>query len=183
MEYEIKIIKSKRKTMALEIKESGILIVRVPQRCSDARARKFAATHELWIQKHMELAEQKSKEKENCESFTEEKIVQLKEAAKKVIPGVVSRYAEIMGVDYQKITIRHQKTRWGSCSSKGNLNFNCLLMLAPEEVLEYVVVHELAHRKEMNHSSRFWSIVKSIKPDYMTAKKWLREEGTKLIQC
>lgn len=182
MEYETRIIKSKRKTMALEIREPGILIVRVPGRCSDARIRKVIAEHEKWIRKHMALAERKSREREDGVPLTDEEIVHLKERAKEVIPEIVMKYAKLMDVDYQKITIRRQKTRWGSCSSKGNLNFNCLLMLAPTEVLEYVVVHELAHRKEMNHSPRFWNIVKDIKPDYMTAKIWLREEGAKLIR-
>ncbi len=102
-------------------------------------------------------------------------------AAKREIPGIVERYAKIMGVDYGRITIRHQKTRWGSCSSKGNLNFNCYLMLAPQEVLEYVVVHELAHRREMNHSKAFWKIVEQYKPNYKWSKRWLKEEGVKLL--
>ena len=86
-----------------------------------------------------------------------------------------------MGVTYGKITIRHQKTRWGSCSGTGNLNFNCLLMLVPEQVLDYVVVHELCHRKEMNHSPRFWKEVEAIFPEYREARKWLKDHGGSLI--
>ena len=82
-----------------------------------------------------------------------------------------------MGVTYGRISIREQKTRWGSCSSKGNLNFNWRLIFAPPEVLDYVVVHELAHRKEMNHSKAFYAIVESIMPDYRKWKKWLKENG------
>ena len=81
---------------------------------------------------------------------------------------------------YGRISIREQKTRWGSCSSKGNLNFNWRLILAPEEVLNYVVVHELAHRREMNHSKAFYAIVESVLPDYRTARKWLRDKGQTL---
>ena len=87
-----------------------------------------------------------------------------------------------MGVDYGQITIRSQKTRWGSCSSKGNLNFNCLLLLAPPEVLDYVVVHELCHRKEMNHSPRFWAEVARVMPDYKVRRKWLKDNGNGLMQ-
>ena len=79
------------------------------------------------------------------------------------------------------ITIRNQKTRWGSCSSKGNLNFNCLLMLTPPEVIDYVVVHELCHRKEMNHSGAFWAEVEKVLPDYKEQVKWLKENGGQII--
>lgn len=92
-----------------------------------------------------------------------------------VIPERVEYFAEMMNVTYGRITIREQKTRWGSCSSKGNLNFNWKLVLMPEEVLDYVVVHELAHRKEMNHSERFWNHVEKVLPDYQARRKLLRE--------
>lgn len=90
---------------------------------------------------------------------------------------IVEYFARQVGVDYGRITIRNQKTRWGSCSSKGNLNFNCLLMLAPAEILDYVVVHELCHRKEMNHSKAFWAEVEKVLPDYRESVKWLKEKG------
>ena len=98
-----------------------------------------------------------------------------------VIPERVAHFAPLVGVDYGSITIRSQKTRWGSCSSKGNLNFNCLLLLAPPEVLDYVVVHELCHRKQMNHSPRFWAEVGRVLPDYKIRVKWLKENGSRLM--
>ena len=92
----------------------------------------------------------------------------------------VAYYAEKLGVSYGKITLRQQKTRWGSCSSEKNLNFNWKLILAPPEVLDYVVVHELCHLKEMNHSKAFWDEVGKVMPNYETHKLWLKENGWKL---
>ena len=109
-------------------------------------------------------------------------ITRLTDKAKRVIPVKVVEYSKKMGIGYGRITIRHQKTRWGSCSTKGNLNFNCLLMLTPEYVQDYVIVHELAHRKVMNHSSDFWHVVEGVMPDYKEAKKWLKENGVTIIQ-
>ena len=86
-------------------------------------------------------------------------------------------YAIEMGVTYGRITIREQKTRWGSCSSAGNLNYNWKLVLMPEHVMDYVVIHELAHRKEMNHSERFNAVVAQQMPDYKVWQSWLKEHG------
>lgn len=89
-------------------------------------------------------------------------------------------FCQTHGVSYRNITIREQKTRWGSCSSEKNLNFNWKLILAPPEVLDYVVVHELCHLKEMNHSKAFWDEVGKVMPEYETYKLWLKENGWKL---
>lgn len=113
--------------------------------------------------------------------LSKEELVKLTRLAREILPIKVAYYARIMGVSYERIAIRHQKTRWGSCSSLGNLNFNCLLMMMPEAVQDYVVVHELAHRKEMNHSARFWAEVEKIIPDYKKHRKWLKDNGGELI--
>ena len=102
--------------------------------------------------------------------------------AKQIFSEKVARYAKEMGVTYGRVTIRHQKTRWGSCSGLGNLNFNCLLLFAPDAVQDYVVIHELCHRKEMNHSDRFWCEVAKVMPDYKVHKKWLKENGRKIME-
>lgn len=105
-----------------------------------------------------------------------------RDAAKEYIPKRVEYYHEFTGGTYHKITIRDQKTRWGSCSSNGTLSFNYRLMLAPPRVLDYVVVHELCHLTHMNHSTDFWNMVASILPDYKEYRKWLRDNGHTL-QC
>lgn len=111
-----------------------------------------------------------------------QEIQELADQAVKVIPQRVAYYAPKIGVDYGRITIRNQKTRWGSCSANGNLNFNCLLMLTPSEVIDSVVVHELCHRKEMNHSDRFYAEVLRVFPDYWKWNRWLKENGGQLMQ-
>ena len=109
-------------------------------------------------------------------------ITELKAKAKEELPAVVKKYASLMEVTYNRITIRHQKTRWGSCTKTGNLSFNCLLMKMPENVRDYVIIHELAHRKELNHSTKFWSIVAEYCPWYKEAKQWLKENGQGLME-
>ena len=109
-------------------------------------------------------------------------ITELTSKAKVELPAVVKKYADLMGVTYNRITIRHQKTRWGSCTKTGNLSFNCLIMKMPETVRDYVIVHELAHRKELNHSTKFWTIVAEYCPWYKDAKQWLKENGQSLME-
>ena len=109
-------------------------------------------------------------------------ILELTSKAKEELPAVVKKYADLMGVTYNRITIRHQKTRWGSCTKTGNLSFNCLILKMPEKVRDYVIVHELAHRKELNHSTKFWTIVAEHCPWYKEAKQWLKDNGNKLME-
>ena len=170
MKLEYTVIRSNRRTIGLEVKPDGQVIVRVPIRLPDSEICKFVHKHEEWIQKHQEIARQRLEERPPVEKLTMQEIQELADQAVKVIPQGVAYYAPKIGVDYGRITIRNQKTRWGSCSANGNLNFNCLLMLTPSEVIDSVVVHELCHRKEMNHSDRFYAEVLRVFPDYW---KWI----------
>jgi len=157
--------------------------VRAPRSVSEKDIEEILKKKEAWISKHIEkIKETKERfEAEPTEKLTREKVIALADEALKVIPERVEYFAKVIGVTYGKITVRNQKTRWGSCSSKGNLNFNCLLMLAPPEVLDYVVVHELCHRKQMNHSKAFWLEVEKVLPNYKEVRKWLKEEGSQMI--
>ena len=114
--------------------------------------------------------------------MTGAELSQMTSKARQDLTERVEYFAPRIGVSYGRISIRHQKTKWGSCSSKGNLNFNCLLMLAPEAVRDYVVVHELCHRKQMNHSEAFWAEVERVLPPYREARKWLKTHGQELMQ-
>lgn len=178
---EIKIIRSKRKSIALEITREGEVLVRAPYRLPEAEIQKFVFEKSAWIRKQLQEAESERREAEREGKLTTEDICGLADRAVQVIPERTAYYAEQMKVTYGSITIRNQRSRWGSCSSKGNLNFNCLLMLAPPEILDYVIVHELCHRKEMNHSAAFWKEVEEVLPDYQSRRRWLKEQGGRLL--
>lgn len=178
-ESSYKLIKTNRKTLEIQIKPNNELVIRVPKRMSEEEIYRFVKSKEGWIQKH--LHNNAESQREEAERLSEEEIKALADAAAQVIPERVRYYAPLVGVTYGRITIRNQKTRWGSCSAKGNLNFNCLLMLAPPEVLDSVVVHELCHRKEMNHSQRFYKEVYRVFPEYDKWHDWLKKNGSHLI--
>ena len=171
MEY--KIIRSARRTIALQILPQGQLLVRCPYRMDDTAVEKFVRSKEKWINKHLLT--------QPVAPISQSELKALALEAKDTIPQRVAYYAGVIGVSYGRITIRCQQTRWGSCSAKGNLNFNCLLMLAPPQVRDYVVVHELCHRKQMNHSKTFWTEVEKVIPDYQDCRKWLRQNGKNLM--
>lgn len=179
---KICVIRSNRKTLALEIRPDTSILVRAPYRVSGQEIRRFLAEHENWIRKHLEQAKKRAAQQEPVDKLSMEEIQALADEALRIIPERVAYYAPLVGVTYGRITIRNQRSRWGSCSSKGNLNFNCLLMLAPREVLDSVVVHELCHRKEMNHSDRFYAEVRRVFPEYDKWNRWLKENGARLMK-
>ncbi len=180
MERDYTIIRSSRKTMALQVKD-GEILVRAPGWVTDAQIDAFVNEHREWIEKQLKKQEAEMKAVAGQPKLSMEELNELGEEACRVIPERVRYYAEKIGVTYGRITIRSQHTRWGSCSSKGNLNFNCLLMLMPPEVLDSVVVHELCHRKEMNHSSRFYNEVHKVYPEYDKWNEWLKANGMRYM--
>lgn len=174
------IIRSNRKTIAIQIKGDGQLIVRAPLRMPKAEVMAFVDKKKEWIEKHLNAIAQRQTTSER--PFTAAELKELTTAAEEDIAHRVAWFAPIVGVSYARVTIRAQKSRWGSCSAKGNLNFNCLLMLCPEDVRDYVVVHELCHRKELNHSPQFWNEVRRVLPFCDNARKWLKISGVSLIR-
>ncbi len=177
----IKVIRSNRRTISLEIPSTGDILVRAPRHMSETEIRAFVESKSSWLAKHLQKQEEDRDLLQAEGLFTDQEIERLLKLARQVISEKVAYYARLMGVTYRRVTIRKQKTRWGSCSREGNLSFNCLLMMAPPEVLDYVVVHELSHRLEMNHSSRFWAQVEKVIPDYRKPRKWLKEHGGRLM--
>ena len=168
MEY--KLIYSDRKTLSISVR-GGILTVRAPKRTPSKIIDSFLEKHEEWIKKHLEAEKVRS---ERFECLSEEKIKELKKEAKRYFNYKTEYFANIMGIKYGRITITSAKTRFGSCSSKGNISYSYRLMLYPEAAREYVVVHELAHVCEMNHSKRFYAIVERFLPDYRERRRLLK---------
>ena len=178
---KVEVVYSNRKSVAIQIKPDGTVVLRAPYGVPKRELNRILEEKRSWIEVHLQEIKEREAAQKALPKFSMQEINELANKALAYIPERVKYYAPIVGVNYTRITIRNQKTRWGSCSSKGGLNFNCLLMLTPPEVVDYVVVHELCHRKEMNHSKAFWDEVEKVLPDYKSAKRWLRENGGELI--
>lgn len=176
MTENIDIIRSHRRSIAVEIRPDLRVVVRAPLSMGEVAIRRFVQEKAPWIEKHLAAMQAQT-----APPLSPEEVKTLMAAAREDIPDRVSRYARDMGLTVGRITIRRQKTRWGSCSSKGNLNFNCLLMLCPPDIRDYVVVHELCHLRELNHSPAFWAQVQAVMPDYARRRQWLRDHTYQLI--
>jgi predicted metal-dependent hydrolase len=216
MNYQL--IRSKRKTIAIYIKDGGVL-VRAPLRTSAKEIDQLVAAKQSWITKHLQKSQQHTKQREaftvrygdalplrgdsyplvskdgatagfenersNKQFFIPPNPAphEIKHAciqiyrilAKQHLSQRVQHFSRIMAVTPTAVKVTNAQTRWGSCSAKGSLNFSWRIMMADDEVIDYLVVHELAHLKEMNHSSRFWSVVEGVLPDYKIRQKRLKQ--------
>lgn len=175
-DIKINIIRADRKTLSIQLKP-GEIVARAPLRMKDKEIYSFIESKKSWIEKNLSKIAEREKSISEVQPFTQEELNALAEKAKQIISERVRYYAPKIGVTYNRITIRCQRTRWGSCSSKGNLNFNCLLALFSLEVIDSVVVHELCHRKHMNHSPQFYA---EIRRNNMWCKKCNRETDDKI---
>lgn len=184
--YELtyQIVRSERKTLSVSIQPDCTITVRAPRSVSDSQIQRFLVEKQHWlITKYLETKQKQ--ETIPCSDLTDTQRAALTrryiDAAKEYFPKRVAYFHQFTGGTYSRITIRDQKTRWGSCSSKGTLSFNWRLMLAPPAILDYVVVHELCHLRHMDHSPAFWQAVGEVFPDYASARKWLRKHGQELV--
>ena len=180
MKFQYELKRSSRKTLGIEIKTDGTMVVRAPMRCPQSAIDTFLQEKQDWILEKMEKQKKRREQAKQLTVLTNAERELYRRQARIVFEQKVKYYAGRMNVTYGRIDVRDQKTRWGSCSAEGNLNFNWRLIFAPAGVLDYVVVHELAHRKEMNHSARFWGVVESYMPEYKKYQAWLKENGNLL---
>lgn len=174
MKYTYKLIRSGRKTMSLEMGSDLMLVVRAPFDMPEEDIEQFVNSHSVWIKR----AENRMKNKklpQIVDSMSDGEIAEAKKRAQKLLFEKAAYYASVMGVKYSGIKITSAEKRLGSCSSKGRICFSYRVIFYPEKAIDYVVVHELAHLKYMNHSKRFYAFVEKYIPDYREAVKLIKE--------
>ncbi len=182
MKYEVEIIRSNRKTLYIEVTADLRVIAKVPLRMPQNEIKRIVQSRADWISKEIRRIKLLRNEHPNLQNkLSEDELAELRERTKRIVSERVAYYAPIIDVKYNRITIKIQHKRWGSCSGKRNLNFNILLGLCPLEVINYVVVHELCHLIEFNHSQQFWNLVEGILPDYRERRRWLNDNATILL--
>ena len=179
---EIEIVRSRRKTLSADIEPDGRVIVRAPIKMPLSDITRLLTEKSRLIEKHVLKRIAENEKLSETRPFTPEEIQKMADTAMDIIPRRVEYFAKLMGITYSRITIRNQKTRWGSCTAAGNLNFNCLLVMTPPEVLDSVVVHELCHRLHPDHSKAFYDAVYKVFPEYDRCDRWLKENGRLLIR-
>lgn len=179
---------SDRKSISIQIKEDATVHVRVPFYTGPGAARRFIEEKREWIRiNHQKMLSRLAENAEPALSPVQQKQTEILKkrflnAAKTYFPRRCAELQKLTGGVYDKISIRNQKTRWGSCSQTGTLSFNYRLMMAPPQVSDYVIVHELCHLTHMNHSDAFWKKVADIMPDYTVHRRWLRDHGHELTE-
>jgi predicted metal-dependent hydrolase len=172
MDHTYTLIRSRRKTLALEITRDCRILVRAPLRASAAQIDAFVAKHSGWLARNLER--QKQHLASAPQPPTAEEIGALKAAARAILPGKTAYWSRRMGVTPTGLRITSARKRYGSCSSKNSLCFSCFLMRYPEEAIDLVVVHELCHILEKNHGPRFYALLEQYLPDYKERKKLLK---------
>ncbi len=153
------------------------MTVLAPQRMSDAEIADLLERERDWVDR----VRRRRMAVPALPALTRADVAALRARASVELPALARALAPAVDASFRSVTIRSQRTRWGSCSAKGALSFNCLLMLAPEEVRRYVVAHELCHLRHMNHSPAFWAEVARVMPEWRGARAWLRTNGPSLI--
>lgn len=180
MTIKYKVIYTKRKSLAIIIKNDGEVHVRAPKHrlFDNSKIDEFVNNKKDWIVENVEKMKKNVKEK-RPELSKEEKSKKKKEA-KAIIFDRIEYYAEKYGFKYSKLRLSSAKTRWGSCSGTNTISINWNLIFAPTDIMDYVIIHELSHIRHHNHSDRFWAEVEKYVPDYKDKRKWLKNNEHKI---
>jgi predicted metal-dependent hydrolase len=197
---EPQIIFSKRRSIGLQIGLKG-LVIRVPMRTPLKYIKQLLESKKEWIESKLRLLEKKQENKNKdflndhnqIWLFGEKNDLELennnldlklfyKKKLEKYLEQKLQNYANLIGVKYSEVKVKKLKSKWGSCSSKGTLIFNSSLAKCPESVIDYVIIHELCHRKQMNHSKKFWDLVELHYPNWKQVKKWFKIYGENILK-
>lgn len=171
---EYTVIRSKRRTLSLEVKQTGEVVVRAPERITQKRIDEFVSSKQSWLERAIERNSMR-RVPAIIATLSEEEKKAAKERAAEILGEKAMRFAEAMGLKYRNVKITSANKRFGSCSSSGNICFSYRLIYYPESAIDYVVIHELAHLRHMNHGKQFYALVEKYMPDYRSAEKILRE--------
>lgn len=168
---DIKIVRSNRRTMSLEVTRDGEVLVRAPKTMAQSVIDRFVTSHAEWINRNVKKQLERKAAKPD---LSEQDIAALKQKAKEILPKKVDAFSRLTGLCCTGVKITSAKTRFGSCSGKNSICFSYHLMRYPEEAVDYVVLHELAHTRHHNHSKQFWALVEKFMPDYKQRQKLLK---------
>lgn len=175
-DFEYELVRSERRTLSAEITPNGKLLVRAPRRMKLYEIEKFLSDKEYWIVTHLERAQNRDVRFDR-DRYTELEIQEMKRRTAQIVIPLVEKYKHLVGVEPSSVKINRAKKRYGSCGPNNGINFSCFLSLYPIEAIEYVVVHELCHILEHNHSARFYAEIERVMPDYLVRCKLLRDAG------
>ena len=173
---KLSVARTNRKSLSMKIRADNTIEVRAPLSMSDEEIFSFVDQHMEWIHNHLH-----DEPRELPPRLTKEELNRMGDEFAVILKERIPYYAEKLQVRPGQLTLRNQRSKWGSCSASGNLSFNIMLMLAPEDVRDYVIVHELCHLRHMNHSPEFWAEVARLMPDYQEKRRWLKEHGETIM--
>lgn len=175
---KIIIKKSYRRTISLSVEDDGIVLVKAPRYVSNSQIEGFIIEKRKWLDKRlMEMKDKKEKEQRFRDLINPVKTPYYREKARDILIERANYYAEKFSLPYKQVRLSSAKTRWGSCSYQNNLNFNWRIMFAPPQVLDYLVVHEIAHTVHKNHQKKFWQLVEKMHPEFKESRKWLKSNS------
>ena len=157
----------------LRVLADGTLRVTLPRWGAKRDAQEFIDANRAWIDRERAASRSRTSQDDAREAL-------LRERARRELPDQLLALARAHGIDVRRVSIRNQRSRWGACSPSGTITLNWRLIQTPDFVREYVMLHELMHRRELNHSKRFWRLVAACCPRFVEARRWLRVEGKSL---
>ena len=168
---DVTVIRKNRKTLSLEVKNDGAVVLKTPLFLSEKEISEFLKKHEMWIENKIRSQAERKKHYD----LTEEEKKILRQRAKEFLPQRTAYFADIMGVGYKSVKITSAKHRFGSCNRENGICYSFYLMTYPKSAIDYVIVHELAHTVHKNHSKLFYDFVAKTMPDYKIREKLLKE--------